>query len=294
MSKKHEGTLADWLMVKGVEFHPNTVILDGTAFMEQTGESGASVDGFRSTPIFDYLFVEFGHRAVYFMKDTAIAFIRYNKTKGDKRYGIPDTPPTVEVSYARFLEFSPNGLFLRTKNGIGDILDKEDNCLTYKGLNLFHSLEHKGFIVVNGAFLNSSGYPEDDRDFFIEFFLMHALAIIAQCHLKRPIELIDYPPKSLQRIKRERGKEPSPFFMLKIDSTVAEKRYKNPPNKKDVSEKMELPMTWIRGHFMVHPANHPLPQFAGRTFWVPAHTRGDNEIGEVQKGYSIRLPKSKS
>jgi len=108
-------------------------------------------------------------------------------------------------------------------------------------------------------------------------------------HQKRDVEFIDYPKQQRRRMRRLKGKEPSPYFMLKVTNKTIKRHGSDHETPLSSGQKRDLPIHIVRGHFMTHPDDHPIPQFAGKTFWVTDHVRGDKAHGEIKKGYTIRL-----
>jgi hypothetical protein len=328
MSKKYEHLLIDRLMRRGVRFHPNTVVVDATEFVSNNQQMSEEAPiGEICQPQFDYMFIEFRNNknsnsqpnnvyGVYIYKDphsayfesnnnySVIAFCSYSGEVLRGKHKL--TRETFTLSdYVWGISLDQNGRLLRPIDE-GEscwIMEKDDErCQYYSDywikpsspINIFWG--GKEFLWIEE--LDRHLGPQD-----IEFVLPHifyhpALHAIAQLHKKAEVELVDYPAHSLRRVERETGKEPSPFFMLK-HYPVTQKRYKytNPPAKQDKPKEVtpsQLPLTWVKGHFMTHPPTHPIPHFAGRTFFVAAHTRGDKKFGEVKKGYYIRQPKEKA
>jgi hypothetical protein len=328
MSKKHEHLLIDRLMRAGVSFHPNTVVVNATEFISNNQPMITKPPiGKVCQPQFDYMFVEFRHygkseeteyqkasnkntHAVYFMRSDwlsgepssasyeMIAFAlndfsihkrkyRFFENSGDNREVFQNS----EFVYG--IDFDSTGAMLSEGDACWIMNDDDERCML-NGLNIFwNSLVPSGY---------ENYVPEIPDDLLNPLWYYPALNAISQLHQKAEVELVDYPAQSLRRIERETGKEPSPFFMLK-HQPVNQKRYKyiNPPKKEVLEEGRpkevalsQLPLTWVKGHFMTHPPTHPIKHFAGKTFFVEAHTRGDKKFGEVKKGYYIRQPKEKA
>lgn len=94
------------------------------------------------------------------------------------------------------------------------------------------------------------------------------------------------PDKKLRQARHRRGKPPlSEYKTLRI--TVPGKGFHQERNDSAI-EAMRNRLHTVRGHFADYRAGKGLfGRIKGR-FWIPAHTRGDAELGEVRKDYSVK------
>lgn len=98
------------------------------------------------------------------------------------------------------------------------------------------------------------------------------------------------PTRQMNRLsERKHGVKLSKYYFLKVkpyEPKVFED-FKNigKPDKKDSRREHE-----VRGHFRYYHPDKPLFGRAGLTgmIWVPDHTRGNHELGIVEKGYEVK------
>ena len=282
------GTFADWLMNQGVQFHPETVIVDMTNIHDAYNSGLHNLDDWapinrKAKPPYKYMFFEW-ERFIRTDLSTTYGFYCacpddcYNPTVRGisfiKFYGEnPKKPYLWMAEQPFFYEINRDG-FCDDYSDEGAIVGLDSGSLncTYKGDDIFYSSFHE--------YHSGIGYEEQYL-----YYAHVAIRGIELLHQKAEVELVDWPRNYRRRELRKKGKEPSPYFRI-IAPGKPEKRY--PSNGKKSDNKIKLPLHTVRGHFR-HVENHPLPQFNG-TFWIPAHTRGDEKMGKLQKHYKIRLP----
>lgn len=132
--------------------------------------------------------------------------------------------------------------------------------------------------------------PEVPQDLHIEIdtnsqmdHMLYCL-VMQSIHEHAECELITHNRGVRRTTKRKTGKEPSPYFLLKVEPGKTQKRYASTSQKNQHKNRQHI----VRGHFR-YTADHPIASFNG-TFWIPSHMRGNESIGQVQKGYRIVLP----
>lgn len=113
------------------------------------------------------------------------------------------------------------------------------------------------------------------------FFCQYCFNLLA-C---KNVEIAEKPiDEKLQKARLRRGKKPLlSMYTLKINmpKTGAFKKEQRDPNNETVMKRFHA----VRGHFAHYTEEKPLfGKHTGR-FFVPAHTRGSKDLGEIRKDY---------
>lgn len=266
------GTLCDWLYQRGILFPPTTVIVQANAVAQwlqerTTRETELHLRDYQDVPDippFDTMFVEFEHPVdkvdfgLYVStKETKVGFgeTTYHAVGYSNRYG------SVGISYyAIEIRYDQQGLFISAERLHTPY--RSPFQLTVPS----HRFAGEGLEVAYNNFWHT-----------IFFAMQHF-------HRKREFELVDYLPKYLRREQKMRGKAPSPYFRI-LDSSGVAKRY---PSSGKTMTQNTMPLHRVRGHFRRNSDEHPIAHFAGRTFWIPAHERGNRTMGTRDAHYRIR------
>lgn len=259
-----EATFCDWLVNRGVDFHPDTVIVDATKhkaldryptkFFEVDTDynNDARLTDFSThnfgniTPIFGSMFIEaisdgipplpklrFGFQCAYFASSSARYGELILKAYDDWR-GLVSTTDTIRVT-------------IDDDGELVDILRLPNSTQTH---------------------IAQRELPFQQTKLYLWMFF-NALAVF---HQRKEIELVDYSRQKRRRIERKTGKAPSPYFRILDASDKPQKRYAGSgASTGRTLEKAHI----VRGHFR-HTENHPLEQFNG-TFWIPSHMKGKGD-----------------
>jgi hypothetical protein len=292
-------TFADYLMRHGVDLPSDTVVINATDIVNYYGGShkleqrinNIKQFTFGSTirPIFDNMIIEYemgnySDNTDHFGYGKTSAIFCHTRKIGSDNIG------NYTQTFMRLYQYLP---------AINDELFPIDDQLI-EIMNIGHfqyNIDHDVLvrqpnnIIDNDTAIipelfwracnHKTDFEWDDAGYFMGCVTLLAMNSINK---KCPVELITHSRGIRRNIKRKTGKEPSPYFMLKIDSTKPEKRYKPSGRKTGIKQSQHI----VRGHFRT-VVDHPLKQFNG-TFWIPSHMRGDKSRGETLKGYTIVLP----
>jgi len=116
-----------------------------------------------------------------------------------------------------------------------------------------------------------------DSAWFLAYFLafLHVRNVVVDAH---------DPDERLQRARVRRGKPPLVRYhtlrVVRPGTTIRGARARNEPTH-------TIPFHLVRGHFAHYSEQAPLfGKYAG-TFWIPAHARGNPEVGTVLKDYEV-------
>ena len=255
-------TFTDFLVRKGVGFHPQTVILEADEIEAvNSNVERDEVLAARSRPIFDYQAIE----KVFEFKDLKLATLVYVIWHHESHLA----EFRVFCSTGGKTEAIGNGMHLRyTKDGF---LDKE-------------------FALNNGGTeIALSPLPIPD-DFLwnanIQIFgrtVYFAQKVFNQIHDKCEVEQVEFSRQAQRQTQRKTGKKPSNHYRIR-NIKLNRKQYVGKTITPTIRAKSDAHL--VRGHFLTHPDSHPLPQFSGKTFWIPAHTRG---VGKDNKQTIYRI-----
>ncbi len=277
-----KGTFCDWLINQGVRFHPETVIVEASAGVESATPAKTSVS---SMPLFDYIFCEFETyelRAGTYLEKIAATddyklYVSLNITQWPSRDFL------LRFSRGRqFFAFDNDGFYVKPMpDMISPFLDNDTWAIDIFGDAMNWSAERFG----RNNVLNDIKENE-----IITSATGNAFMWAMECfHQRAEIEIVDYSPSQIRVIKKREGKEPSPYFRI-IAPGEPQKRYKR--YGQGPTSIQNMPLHIVRGHFR-HTEDHPIEHFNG-TFWIAAHTRGDEKLGKLVKHYKIRLPESET
>lgn len=283
------GTFCDHLWGLNCKFSPETVIVEGTTVANAINTRYAHIpDNYqsndinqigRSVPPYSHMFIEYrfssaedgeihvGNYIAQFSKPNdfiVFSFVRFYRDNGFQLF-----PP-------RFWHFDANGFFIGVnalviKDTVRSEILRIDEKFSPYPVSLYHNGIHK--------LPADSGSSSD----FI------SILSLLELHNKSEVELVDYPRNYRRRELRKNGKEPSPYFRIVAPGKPVKK---NVGQSVGTGNHIQLPLHTVRGHFR-HVENHPIEWFNG-TFWIAAHTRGNEELGKLQAHYKIRLPEQDS
>lgn len=293
-------TFADYLVMRGIPLSDDTVIVNSSEialpyFAAKNGDEIRNVNNAlnlpaandfvqqRTIPVFDSIVYECGSVVIGGIKGYVCVWAKKMPISKDLNYTwfmqstyIYQHPALGIYGNRELVGFDKNGISLSSK--IGNIDRKKYDDDTNELFLERHALRHVHF-------------PSDKDDVIILDNSKKSTALIlwlavtrALMHVRPEIELVTHPDNQIKRVKRKTGKEPSPYFLLRVDPTKPRKVYESSGNHTGQKNRAHI----VRGHFRT-TENHPIEQFNG-TQWIPAHMRGDKNKGIVNKGYRIVLP----
>lgn len=268
-----EATFCDWLINRGVQFHPDTVVVDGSSIWEWALDHAplekdyASRIG-KSLPIFPNIFI--GYKASEFPGNYLGAYmINSNLMISDLQIYMIIMFHSIRSRRGQLLTISKGtGLLFFNPAGYNE-LDEPNGV---EKLILKHFPNWYSNVLLSMAEPLSGKFAG-----FIEATMRGLLVdvvifTLAAFHKQHEIELIDVPHPKARRILRQTGKLPSPYFRILDASDRPQKRYAG--SGQATGRTLEKPHI-VRGHFR-YTENHPLEQFNG-TFWIPSHMKGKGD-----------------
>jgi hypothetical protein len=243
-------TVTDLLINKGVGFHPETVIIevDDIDPAKPPIKYSDSITG-PSRPCFDYQVIEQVKPHMGIKVGRAI----YVKWLAETRH----------VLFRSFLLIndiiacSPSWMVLNFD--LTGEPEKERKELAMSDANMELVLPGIAKPIMT---------PEEQRSDAV-FTLM----VFNMIHEKYEIEEVEFTRQVRRQAERKTGKKPSNHYSLRTIKHVR-KQYPASDKNNTPAAKPSREAHLVRGHFLTQPDNHPLAQFAGKTFWVPAHNRG--------------------
>jgi hypothetical protein len=140
-----------------------------------------------------------------------------------------------------------------------------------------------GFLLIGGSMSR-----EEDIDNMMINIAWQVSYFNAMLHVRNVIALDHGYPEKLQLARTRRGSEPFHAYKTLHIVTPAEARAHGRGEKIELAERT-MPAHLVRGHYISFSSERPAfgrPWGVG-TFWIPAHTRGSREIGEVEKDYKV-------
>jgi hypothetical protein len=279
-------------MMQGVEFHPDTVIVDMTEQGKYYNRGLHNMNtneqpvGKISRPPFPYMFFEWArlrsHYGVY-AHDIGEGFVMCVSFY----YSFIEAKHDVEMMN-RIPEME---MFLCSEEPFIYVNNHEGHCDIYQEApyipkeSLFDVFEQQFGYTYKDFLSNAYKCTHIEYDEQFAYYIHTAIGGIDLFHRKPEIELVDYPRNYRRRMKHKHGKEPSPYFRIINPEQVRKVNTNDKPSQKTG---IKMPLHTVRGHFRT-VADHPLEWFNG-TKWIPSHTRGDKKLGELKKHYRIRLP----
>jgi hypothetical protein len=284
-------TFADYCMRHGVVFPADTVVINvqnyftqaygGTHRIEQRfGAFNGWDDGQKLRPIFESMFIELSPCQGIFLYTSSevdiyssyacMIWLPFGVTVGTK------STPLIFDWCLRWTWDKTYGDATYTFHWTDNPTNGEDG----KWLPLFNRFVTSAVQAARKVGLEESWQWEDSPS-FIEVICSYTMAAI---HRHTECELITHNRGTRRTTKRKTGKEPSPYFLLKVEPGKPQKRYAGNSSKSQHHNKQHI----VRGHFR-HTMNHPIEHLNG-TRWIPSHMRGNESLGQVQKGYRIVLP----
>lgn len=257
-------TVTDFLISKGVKFHPQTVVIEADEVEAvNSNVERDEVLATRSRPIFDYQAIE----QVFDGEVGKLAMLTYVIWHHESHLA----EFRVFCSMWGNTQAIGNGMYLRYTND--GFLDKEF-ALNNGGSEIALSP-----LTIPGDFLWNDNYQIFGRSVFFAQRVFH------QIHDKCEVEQVEFSRQVRRATERKTGKKPSNYYSIRnIKKTRKQYPASNNTGAKHAKHEAHL----VRGHFLTHPDNHPLPQFAGKTFWVSAHQRGAGANGK-QVIYRVEL-----
>lgn len=309
--KKQGITYADYLINLGFRFHPETVVIDASEINKFNMQDAPYVD-MRSDTFNDDLmassenFVDKKYYEAIAIPTPTIPMFNYMFIEYGP--GVEPSPPFYQGMYIEMLKFSEHrearcALFANIgRDNPPIVIDKGiliwwhlDGILyPYSDMRYGNFIEHEEALPPSLVPPIPLSYYAKNNMHNMQRWRGAASTLITAMqfmHQKHPVELVTYKRQRRRYIKRKTGKNPSPYFLLRIDPSKTETRiaYEEAPER-NTHKKSNLPMHMVRGHFR-HVNDHPIEHFNG-TFWIPAHTRGNASNGKVDKGYRIVLPEN--
>lgn len=284
----YKRTFCDWLMERGVQFPPDTVIVNADAVSLELHQAATEEHPLHgemlptevaanyeqiltdnpTIPPYDTMFVEFAHP-----KDGLRAGMFYTMTDTRLGEGLSEATAIAFNDRSGFVCVSNDKMTFRYD--VDGIVDPDVTHTTYA-------------LPVNTPphlMRQIQRWPVDGEGEIAKMIYASLISIsmlaFHYMHSKREVELMDAPPKQVKRAERRGKKQPSPYFRI-IETKPVKSRGTH------YGRKQSNPVAHrVRGHFRVNPPNHPLPQFAGKTLWIPAHQRGKGDAGSPR--YTIRM-----
>ncbi len=279
-----KGTFCDWLMMQGVQFHPDTKIIKNDLLTNVTSNSLQEyVDVLRvnltpTIPLFNYTLIECES------SDPSLS-----------------SGKTMEFGYeVRLTNSKPDE---SDSNGIKEYYELYEGCKFYtitshRAIRDFGRLIKSDTIILwavrgswfvnNAMFIKNNFNFEQEDDFTHDDLCLAITNAVSETfmffHTSQEIELVDYSDIHKRIITRREGKEPSPYFRI-INPEATQKRYEDdrPSHKSGI----KMPFHIRRGHFR-RVENHPIAHF-NKTSFIEATTVGNKAQGTIKKGYTIRL-----
>lgn len=255
-------TVTDYLISKGVKFHPETVVIQAQSVLDKSANIKEALAG-ETTPIFPYCNIEYLVEREFFDSDVQERF-------HEQKVGV-----VIHFEYLRRYNYAIVTSFMAMRAGVNSSiypvkieLDNEstDEYLSHEDYET--SLEIPDSIrkeISIEACKNLAAYG------LVAFYLIHN---------RQTLEISGYSRQVKRRVEQKTGKKPSAHYILlnetRIERELAQKR---------VGKKRGA-VTLRRGFFFTQPDTHPLAQFAGKTFWSPAIVKAgaENKIYRVSQG----------
>jgi len=278
-------TFTDYLMDQGVHFHQDTVVLHTNVadWGSYSSITGVGIEDIRVDPdeVFNYTFdgvlmPPFEHFVVEWFQRGDPDPDAFNPDDGGAFY--------YDKGHLKLFKYNPESMRRW-------MVSDHKYLIVEVGLKLSFQLhENNDYTTVTGklfdslpetltAYTNDLPYPVMNDSLWLFF-----ATVFMCCNNSNDIELMTPLRGDRRRAQKAGIKEPSPYFLLKVDPTKPRKVYESTGNHTGQKNRAHI----VRGHFR-HVHDHPLAQFNG-TFWIPAHMRGDKDKGIVNKGYRIVLP----
>lgn len=244
-------TVTDFLIAKGVGFHPETVILECDEYDDANPpvKYGDAVRG-HCRPIFDHQVIE------QIGKDS------------EGRVG--------RAIYVKWLPESNHMLFFSF------FVRKKLIACSTAFIVTHYELETEADAKVKAAALAEENfhlelprdvYPIIDANDMREDSIF-ALMVFYCIHEKFEFEEVEFPREIQRKVERRTGKKPSNHYSLRTIKSIRKQYPVKDSTSSADNNRAKAEAHLVRGHFLTQPDTHPLPQFAGKTFWVPAHQRG--------------------
>lgn len=114
--------------------------------------------------------------------------------------------------------------------------------------------------------------------------LPYALKAISAMHQRCPVDQVRPPRQARRAAERQGIAELHEYYVLKIKpSAPTDMRQVGQPSRAEAQRREHT----VRGHFRYYPPEAPLfGRTAGMVF-IPAHERGDSDIGAIKKDYEV-------
>lgn len=125
------------------------------------------------------------------------------------------------------------------------------------------------------------------RDGFTNYAMIYCLAILKLLQAKNIVTVANTPPK--QKFMRHFRKRKSTLPLVETRIIVIKEMKRRAQNDRHLprdSEPSSMPFHSVRGHWADYREKGLFGKYKG-LFWIPAHTRGDLEHGEIKKHYTF-------
>ena len=268
-------TFADQLIVDGFKMSPETTIVDAKPVFDQHFND-PEILGFayeRCLPPFNHCFVEFDR----------------DIDDADGAYCVWDVDARIlAVQPVKWHDYSDLIIkpveYITPHSRIPAVSFQEDG--TWSGKIEFSNpiFEFCPVSISNQQKVDTRA-TDDYRTLILE-----VLSVFGLIHKRAEVQLIKYSRQVRRQLERKTGKKPSPYYVIGTLFIKPGQRRRTYPLKHPVGDPRDLREHLVRGHFRINTPDHKLPQMAGKTFWIPAHTRGSNENGVKEKIYKIVMP----
>lgn len=265
--------LAESIMEDVVE----ATCVDVSNVAEYVNQWGSRSVGFSTadglTPPWPIMWLEWGDRPT---GERYALYVKTDEASFDVQQGLAQPGCKWVVSVASFLD----GSVFNSKLPVGPVimsaywLDAEGRLLPVKS-GLFFANIHSAFTVALSADELRESY---DHSLAIALFTSQ----FANC---RNVDRVEILPSRQQRRSAERRGEPwRSHYVLEINPNRSQKVY---PEQAGIGSPPAKRLHICRGHFATYSEDRPLfGKYSGR-FWVPAHVRGNADVGEIDKDYRI-------
>lgn len=243
-------TVTDYLIAKGVGFHPQTVILEATEIDNDPPKLYTDAMDSRVRPPFDYQTIE---------------MVKENVDGVGKAGRLIYVTWLPEQQEMQVLSFRVTREFDIVSPQMWRVPLDADGCLdTSKRIS---TAPQQDFTLP----INFMPVLEKEDMQWDTVFTM----LVFNCiHEKFEIDEVEFPRNARRLTERKTGKKPSNYYSIR---NIKRQRKQYPVSDSTsgaASNRTKAEAHLVRGHFLTQPDTHPLPQFAGKTFWIPAHNRG--------------------
>jgi hypothetical protein len=242
-------TVTDYLIAKGVGFHPQTVILEATEIDNDPPKLYSEAMDGRIRPPFDYQTIEMVQDNDEYGKAGRLIYVTWH----------PDQQEMQLVSFRITREFN-----IVSPQMWRVPLDADGNMDTSKKISQAPGQDF---------YLPIEFMPRLEKE-DMQWDTIFAMLVFNCIHEKFEIDEVEFPRQARRLTERKTGKKPSNYYSIRNIKRQRKQYPVSDSTSSAGSSRAKSEAHLVRGHFLTQPDNHPLPQFAGKTFWVPAHQRG--------------------